>query len=53
MHKKSRISVVLAIAAITFGTLWLTLGPNQFNRGHHFCEHEHCCTQPHVDNHQI
>ena len=50
MHRKSRFLVALAIAAITFGTLWLTLGPDQFNRGHRLCEHEHCCTNTPVDN---
>ena len=50
MHRKSRFLVALAIAAITFGTLWLTLGPDQFNRGHRLCEHEHCCTQSQVDS---
>ena len=49
MHRKSRFLVALAIAAITFGTLWLTLGSDQFNRGHRLCEHEHCCTQSQVD----
>jgi len=49
MHRKSRFSVVLAVAAITFGTLWLALGPDQFNRGHRLCQHEHCCTQSQVD----
>ena len=50
MHRKSKFLVALAIAAITFGTLWLTLGPDQFNRGHRLCEHEHCCANTQVDN---
>jgi len=50
MHRKSKILVAFAIAAITFGTLWLTLGPDQFNRGHRLCEHEHCCMQSQVDS---
>lgn len=50
MHRKSRFTVALAVAAITFGTLWLTLGADQFNRGHQLCEHEHCCANPQVDN---
>lgn len=49
MHRKSRFTVALAIAAITFGTLWLTLGADQFNRGHQICEHEHCCASTQVD----
>jgi hypothetical protein len=50
MHRKSRFLVALAIAAITFGTLWLTLGADQFNRGHRLCEHEHCCAPQQVDD---
>lgn len=50
MHRKSRFTVALAIAAITFGTLWLTLGADQFNRGHQLCEHKHCCANTQVDN---
>jgi hypothetical protein len=49
MHRKSRFLVALAVAAITFGTLWLTMGEDQFNRGHRLCEHEHCCSNPQVD----
>jgi hypothetical protein len=50
MHRKSRFLISLAIAAIAFGTLWITLGADQFNRGHRLCEHEHCCTNTQVDN---
>lgn len=45
MHRKSKFLVVLATAAITFGSLWFALGSDHFNRGHRFCEHEHCCMQ--------
>jgi len=37
MHRKSRFLISLVIAAITFGTLWLSLGADHFNRGHKFC----------------
>lgn len=50
MHRKSRFIVALAIATITFGTLWLTMGADQFNRGHRLYENEHCCAQSQVDN---
>ena len=45
MHRRSRFLVGLATAAITFGSLWFTLGPSHFNRGHHPCRPmmEHCC----------
>jgi len=42
MHRKSRISISLGIAAITFGSLWLSMGADHFNRGHQFCQREHC-----------
>lgn len=49
MKKKNKIITVFATAAITFGTLWITLGEESFNRGHrhHYAhwEHHHC------DNH--
>lgn len=45
MHRKSRFLVALATAVITFGSLWFALGSDHFNRGHRFCEHEHCCMQ--------
>jgi len=43
MHIKSGFLVGLAAAAITFGSLWFSLGPDHFNRGHKFCERERCC----------
>lgn len=43
MHRRSRFLVGLATAAITFGCLWFTMGADNFNRGHKFCEREHCC----------
>lgn len=39
--------VGLAVAVITFGSLWFSLGPDNFNRGHKFCEHEHGCMMWH------
>jgi len=42
MHRKSRFLISLVIAAITFGTLWLSLGADHFNRGHKFCQTEYC-----------
>ena len=45
MKRRNRIVVVFAIAAVTFGILWLTLGAENFNRGyrHHYeyWEHHH------------
>jgi len=45
MYRKSRFLVGLATAAITFGSLWFTLGPSHFNRGHRSCHTmmEHSC----------
>jgi len=37
----------LAVAVITFGSLWFSLGSNHFNRGHAFCEHEYGCMSRH------
>jgi hypothetical protein len=47
MKKKNKVITVFATAAITFGTLWITLGEESFNRGfrHHHVqwEHHHHC----------
>jgi hypothetical protein len=44
MHRRSGFIVALATAAITFGSLWFSMGPEHFNRGQRFCHaHEHCC----------
>lgn len=58
MHRRSRFLVGLATAAITFGCLWFTMGPEHFNRGHRMChrmeqrcymneerENDECCGQ--------
>jgi hypothetical protein len=37
MYRKSGFLVGLAAAAITFGSLWFTLGPSHFNHGHRSC----------------
>jgi hypothetical protein len=37
----------LAVAVLTFGGLWLGLGPDHFNRGQKLCEQEHCCMMEH------
>lgn len=37
----------LAVAVITFGALWFSLGSDHFNRGQKFCEHEHGCMMRH------
>ncbi len=42
MHRKSGFLAGLAVAAITFGSLWFALGQENFNRGHKFCKREHC-----------
>jgi len=41
----------LAVAALTFGGLWFGLGSDHFNRGHKFCEREHCCMMERHQNH--
>lgn len=41
----------LAVAALTFGGLWMGLGSEQFNRGHKLCEHEKCCLMEHHQQH--
>jgi len=44
MHRRSRFLAGLAAAAITFASLWFTLGPEHFNRGHRpWHRMEHCC----------
>jgi hypothetical protein len=52
MHRRSRFLVGLATAAITFGCLWFTLGPSQFNRGQRLCHpmHHHCMMKEEVEN---
>jgi hypothetical protein len=47
MHSKSKFIVGLAVAAITFGSLWFGLGSEHFNRGHKLCDSEHGCTMEH------
>lgn len=42
MRRRSGFLAGLAVAAITFGSLWFTLGPDHFNRGHKLCQREHC-----------
>lgn len=58
MYRKSRFLVGFVTAAITFGSLWFTLGPSHFNRGHRLCEHNmhnscmhHTCS--HVCNEDV
>lgn len=41
----------VAVAALTFGGLWLGLGSEHFNRGHKLCEHETCCMMEHHQRH--
>ncbi len=46
MHKRSRFLVGLAVAAITFASLWFGMGSDHFNRGHRMCHpmmERHCC----------
>ena len=46
MYRRSRFLVGLAAAAITFGSLWFSMGPEHFNRGHRLCERpDHCYMQ--------
>ena len=50
MKKKNKIITVFATAAITFLTLWITLGEEKFNRGNkHY--HDHWAYHHHCDNH--
>jgi len=51
MHRRSRFLVSLGIAAITFGSLWLSMGAEHFNRGHKLCEREHCCMMEEHERH--
>jgi len=37
----------LAVAVITFGCLWFSLGADHFNRGHKLCEREYGCMMRH------
>ena len=45
MYRRSRFLVGLAAAAITFASLWFTMGPEHFNRGHRMCHRmeQRCC----------
>lgn len=51
MHRRSRFLVSLGVAAITFGCLWFSMGAEHFNRGHKFCEREHCCVMEEHERH--
>jgi hypothetical protein len=42
MHRRTGFLTGLVVAVVTFGSLWFSLGPEHFNRGHKFCESEHC-----------
>ena len=58
MKRRNRIITFFATAVITFGTLWITLGAENFNRGyrhHAHWEHHHHCdghddVEPKTDN---
>jgi hypothetical protein len=52
MHRRSRFLIGLAAAAITFASLWFTLGHEQFNRGHKFCQREHHCMMKERENNE-
>jgi len=53
MSRKSRFLVGLTAAALTFGGLFATMGPEHFNGGRPMCSsHEHhCCMQEQHDRH--
>jgi len=53
MSRKSRFLVGLTAAALTFGGLFATMGPEHFNGGRPMCHpHEHhCCMQEQHDKH--
>ena len=52
MSRKSRFIVGLTAAALTFGGLYATMGPDHFNGGRPMCHpHHHCCMQEQQDNH--
>ncbi len=42
MNRKSRFALGLAIAAITFGTLFATIGPRHFQHRQHCCGAQKC-----------
>lgn len=52
MHRRNKLITVFAAAAISFGTLWVTLGEEGFNRGyrHHHANWEH--HHHHCDYHE-
>lgn len=51
MSRKSRFLVGLTVAALTFGGLFATMGPEHFNGGRPMCHPHHCCIQEHLDHH--
>src|ERR1035437_3475390 len=51
MHRRSRFLVGLAAAAITFASLWFTLGHEHFNRDHGLYHNmKHCCMMKEKEN---
>lgn len=51
MSRRSRFLVGLAAAAITFGSLFATMGPEKFNQcGKRAHEMRHCCPPRPCDN---
>ena len=47
MKRRNKFITAFAAAAFTFGTLWITMGSESFNRGHRHhhghWEHHHPC----------
>ena len=51
MNRKTRFLTGLAAAALSFGILYATLGPEHFNRGHRGCHRtENCCGHHEMKN---
>ena len=46
MKKPARFFTGLAAAALTFGSLMATLGPERFNAHRHGCHHSQCEAGP-------
>ncbi|MCC6371303.1 MAG: hypothetical protein IT236_09890 [Bacteroidia bacterium] len=46
MKRKARFFTGLAAAALTFGSLMATLGPQRFNAHRHGCYQSHCQAPP-------
>jgi hypothetical protein len=51
MSRKSRFLVGLSVAALTFGGLWSTMGPEKFNSCRPCHRMQHCCMHDECNKH--